>query len=149
MKWTRLAFGTVLVVVASLAVGCTGGGKGNVSGKVSLGDQPIPWGRITFASQVGKKMTFTSSIRNGSYEVKDVPAGKVKIAVESFPAKASSSSAPVHKMAKGFTPPKGEEPPPEVIGKYLPVPSKLASSETSGLEYTVTAGNQEHNIILK
>jgi hypothetical protein len=140
--------GCLIALVALLAIGC-GGGKGDVSGEVSFNGQPIPWGRITFLSQVGNRPAISGSIRNGRYTIKGCPAGPVKISVESIKAVARNPKAAPLGMAKGFRAPEGtEEPPPEAIGKHVWIPDKYGNAETSGLEYTVKRGEQEHPIPL-
>jgi hypothetical protein len=142
----RLAI-SLAALVALLASGC--GGKGEVSGQVTFKGEPIPWGRITFLSQEGNRPAISSSIRNGNYTIKGCPTGLVKISVESFKAVARDPRAGPQGMAKGFQAPQGtEEPPAEAIGKYLAIPQKYGNAETSGLEYTVTRGQQEHSIPL-
>jgi hypothetical protein len=134
-------------LTALVNVGC-GGGKGEVSGEVTYNGKPIPWGRITFVSQVGNRKAISSSIRNGAYQIKDCPAGPVKISVESFKAVARNAKVRPQGMAKGFKPPESEEPPPEAVGKHLAIPLKYGNSDSSGLEYTVRSGSQSHNIPL-
>src|SRR5687767_359656 len=91
-------------LLAGLVVGC-GASKGDISGKVTFEDKPIPWGRITFISQVGKKISKSSAIKAGRYEIKDFPAGAAQVSVESFEAKAKKTEMPKDGLLKGFTPP--------------------------------------------
>jgi hypothetical protein len=123
-------------------------GKGSVHGQVPLNGAPVPWGRITFVGETGDRVSKTSQIKNGRYEIKDIPTGPVKITVESFKAPALAPASATNPMVKGFGPPKGAEPPPEVAGKYLPIPPRYGSTDTSDLEYTVGRGNQEHDVPL-
>ncbi len=130
-----LSFAALLVLGV---VGC-GGGKADVTGKVTLNNQPIPWGRITFVSEAGNKPAISSPIRNGTFTIKDCPVGKAKISIESWEARAPNRNVP--ESMKGFKPPEGvDEPPPEVIGKYVPIASRYTSPDTSGLEYQVKRG---------
>jgi hypothetical protein len=137
-------------LVLTVLVRVLGGGKGTVTGEVTVDGKPLPWGRITFASQVGKKLVVSGRISNGKYTIKDCPAGPVKIGVESLKAYARNMKGAPKEMAKGFKAPQDDEaPPPEVVGKYTPIRTEYASPDSSGLEYTVKAGPQEHNIPLQ
>jgi hypothetical protein len=122
--------------------------RGTVHGKVTLNGAPVPWGRISFVGQAGAEVVKTSPIKNGSYEIKDCPSGPVKIAVESFQATARTAASATNPMVKGFAPPKGTQPPSEVVGKYLAIPPRYGSAETSGLGYAVRRGGQEHDVPL-
>jgi hypothetical protein len=127
--------------------GC-GGGKGDVSGTVTYNHQPIPWGRITFLCEGGRKPALSSSIRNGSYKISNCPVGLVQIGVESFPARARVTKDMPPQMLKSFQAAGTEEPPPEAIGKHLEIPSRYADPTQSELEYTVQRGVQNHDISL-
>ena len=152
MQWKSIrgavSFLAALLSLAAFGAAGCGGGKGEISGEVTFNGKPIPWGRITFLSQVGNKQAISSSIRNGAYTIKGCPAGPVKISVESFKAVAHDPKLGPQGMAKGFKRPEGEEPPPEAIGKTLPIPPRYGNTDTSGLEYTVRSGSQTHNIPL-
>jgi hypothetical protein len=129
-----------------LASGCAGG-KGDVIGKITFKDEAVPWGRVTFASEVGNQEVFTSYIINGKYRIQGCPPGPVKITVESRHAPTGLKS-PVPDMAKGFEQARTQEVPPEVAGKYLEIPTQYAVVGESGLTYTVTSGPQTHDIPL-
>jgi hypothetical protein len=137
-----------LLPLALLLAGC-GRGKGTVSGKVTLNGEPIPWGRITFLSQVGDKTPHSSRIVNGKYTINDCPAGPVKIAVESIEAKAVDTSKVPPKMLERSRQAGAVEPPAEVVGKHLPIPARYADPDKSGLDYTVESGSATHDIPLK
>jgi len=147
----QLVGGLVLLAVFFL-VGCGEGGKGDISGKVTYNGQPIPWGRVSFASEVGNKVTTTGQIVKGNYTVSNCPAGPAKIAVESFAAPTPSAKpSPMtkdmaSKMFPGGGPP--EPPPPDVVGKVVKIPAKYTDPGQSGLTYTVQRGPQTHDIAL-
>ena len=144
--------GTLLALpaLALLAAGC-GGGKGTVTGEVTYDGKPIPWGRITFLGQEGKKVPRSAWIINGQYTIKDCPTGPVKISVEPLEARAAPKD--VGKMAEMAKEHGHVDPPPEVIGKKLDIPrdviERYGNPETSGLEYTVESGDNTNNIELK
>jgi hypothetical protein len=141
-----------LLLAALLAVGC-GAGSGTVTGKVSYEGKPIPAGRVTFLD--GKGQTYSSPIGDdGGYSIPKVPAGEVKIAVDTG---APPPNIPAPAAVKGKT---GAPPgvPPEALkaydfeaqrAKYVKIPNKYKDPEKSGLTYTVTGGSQTHDIVLK
>lgn len=144
----RVAQGCLGLLVFALVSGC-GGGKGDVTGKVTFEGKPIPWGRITFVSKGGNQLAISSSIKNGEYKIVGCPAGLAKISVESFLARKSETEVK-NPLAKGFGPPKtADSPPPEAIGKHLEIPQILGNPESSGLEYTVKRGEQSFDFDLK
>ena len=130
--------GIALVLVA----GC-GGGKGNVSGKVTYEGKPLSFGTVQFMSPAGAVGTEIGE--DGSYSLSGVPVGMSKIAVtcqdpkfvEYMKALSASSRDP--KLPK----PKGN---PEDFNK---IPTKYGDFGLSGLTYEVKTGSQTHNIDLK
>jgi hypothetical protein len=126
------------------ASGC--GAKGDVSGQVKVNGEPLPSGRITFQVQEGKKEVLDSLIRNGSYEIPNVPTGEVKVKVESFqPRQADLSKVPKDlgiKRDQGD--PSAAEP-----GKYIPILPRYADFAKSGLSYVVTKGPQSKDFDLE
>jgi hypothetical protein len=137
----------LLPFVFALA-GC-GGGKGTVSGEVTYNGKPIPWGRITFVSQVGNQTVHSTPIIKGKYTIANCPVGLVKISIESIPAKAVDTSKIPPMMLERSKEAHRPEPPPDVIGQHLQIPLKYANPDMSGLEHTVEPGEKEHNIALK
>jgi hypothetical protein len=118
---------TCLAVVLCLALfaltGC--GGKGNVHGKVYFKDKPLSGGAVTFL--VNKKTVGKSQIlEDGSYDMRDVPAGEVTIVI--------IPGSPIGGKAKT---------PPEALPKEITDPDK--STE----KITITSGDQERDIRLK
>jgi hypothetical protein len=138
-------------VALSLFVGATGcGSKGTVTGKISYRDKPVPGGTIFFLTE--GKGTFESKIQpDGKYTVENVPAGTVKIYLETE----SIRPAPRPKMPK---PPKDQVPPgaednpvygAPAANRYVKIPDKYTSPEKSGLTLDVRGGNQDYDIPLK
>ena len=135
---TGLLFGFAIILIA----GC-GGGKGNVTGKVSYKGQPLPYGNVQFSTSGG---AFVSEIASdGSYSISGVPTGSAKITVNCQDPgyveymKALSSAGRDPKAPK----PKGK---PEDFDR---IPTKYNSFETSGLTYDVKSGNTTFDIDLK
>src|SRR5262249_30124242 len=118
-----------LVVMLALA-GC-GGGTGTLTGKVTLNDHPVGGGTVTFFSP-GKGNVVADIHEDGSYTAENLPAGDVKVAVETESAKPVTMSPranPGH-----LTPPTNAELPPGADssiyktqakkGKYVKIPDK-------------------------
>jgi hypothetical protein len=137
----------LLGLAALLPAGC-GWGTGDVTGTVTFNGEPVPWGRVTFLSQVGKKEARQARIINGRYTIKGCPGGPVKIGVESFkaPKAPPNLAGPMRERQQQMDP--ESVPPPELVGKYLEIPLRYADPTTSGLEYTVQRGSQDHDIPL-
>jgi hypothetical protein len=133
------------------ALGGCAGGKGDVSGQVLLKKEPLPSGRVTFFCQTGTKEVFSTEIAKGKYAISGIPVGPVKITVETFP---PAPAAPLPRKIPGGIPPdiKGLPepgaplPPPE---KFVAIPPRYGNLEQSGLAYTVSAGEQTHDITLQ
>jgi len=82
---------------------------------------------------------------DGSYQVEKVPVGEAKIAVTNRSLRAAAS------MPKGSAPPgkqSGSISPEEAKRRYVPIPTKYETPDTSGLTYAVKSGPQEHDIPL-
>jgi hypothetical protein len=117
----------VLGVALALALvtlsGCSKS-RGNVHGKVYYKGKPLSGCQIAFVAN--KKTVGTALTReDGSYEMKDVLTGEVVVTI-----------AP-----PAVGPPKKDKstPPPKL-------PPDLKDSEKSPEKYTVTTGDQEHDI---
>jgi len=126
--------------------GCGGGGVGGVSGEVKLRNgEALPYGDIAFLSQVGEKKVVNGKVQDGRYSVNDVPAGPVKITVQTSP-----PPKPAHLPAhiKPIEGPDGDGSQSTPAGKYRPIPQKYASPDSSGLTYEVKRGDQTHDITL-
>jgi hypothetical protein len=147
----RFAVLGVSLVLCLATTGC--GGNGSVSGKVSYKGEPLGGGSVLFVSTEGRGSASTEIGLDGKYSLNKVPAGPVKIAVETAstkPAKAPPGGMP--------TPPPGAMPKdvPSMYnqasqpkGNYIWIPENYADPEKSGLTYTVTGGPQTHEIDLK
>jgi hypothetical protein len=139
-----------LLAFLALAIAGCGGGKGHVSGQVKFKGELLPNGRVTFVCQAGTKEVFSSEIFNGAYTISGVPAGLVTVTVETFPP-APATTLPT-KIPGGIPPNiKGMPPPgspPPAPGKYVALPPRYGNVKESGLCYTVTTGQQQHDINL-
>jgi hypothetical protein len=154
---SRRGFGASgLGVLLILSAGC--GSKGTVSGKVTVNDQPVRRGTVTF---IASASTWASAVpigEDGSYTIVNAPSGPVKITVAS--AEPNPRLGGKFKDRKGPAQEEGntEDMPPSVRNRFNPgaagpagpsVPKKYNDRETSGLTYEVKPGKQEHDIQLK
>jgi hypothetical protein len=79
-RWTRLCgFVALAVLLVTSASGC-GGGKGNVSGEVTVGGKPLPMGIITFTPATGSAVS--AEIVDGKYNAVGVPVGTVNVSLD-------------------------------------------------------------------
>jgi hypothetical protein len=113
----------------------------NVSGKVTYRNATLGGGTVNMVSESDPTKTAQGAIDvNGNYTVKDAPVGRVIVTVETLSARQFD---PAH--TKGSAPAGAAIP----TMKYVPIPTAYNSPTKSGLRYTVTAGDQTHNIALK
>lgn len=132
---------SLLLVVA----GCGGPSVGDVSGTVKFKGAPIPNGRITFYSQVGRKEAQGGRIQDGEYSVAGIAVGPAQVSVETFGSAAADTGGKTPKDIdisgfKGMVPSTG--------GKKVDIPARYAQPNTSKLEYEVKSGKQTHNLDL-
>jgi hypothetical protein len=121
--------GSFLLVAA---LGC-GESVSTVSGEVKVNDKPLPDGIISFASQGKKKKVREGIIKDGKYSVSDVPVGDTIVTVKET--STMTAPAPAKGSSKTATPPK-----PTTL-----IPAKYGDPRTSGLTYTVQAGENVYN----
>jgi hypothetical protein len=121
------------VLVMLVVLGGCGFGRGpaarvgEVTGKVSFEKQPLAGGTVTFIGADGKEVKSAIG-RNGTYHIVGVSVGTARIGI------ISSTRAP-----KGLGGAKQ---------KFVVIPERYDSPETSGLSYNVKEGAQEHDIEL-
>ncbi len=117
-----------------------GGPQGEVSGKVLFKGKPLPGGMVTFMGPAG--MFGNSRIgEDGSYQL-TAPVGEVKITVDNrmLAVKEKPGEAALNPSTAPRDP---------IKGKYVRLPDKYYSAETSGLTYTVTKGSQSFDVNLQ
>jgi hypothetical protein len=169
-----IVFG-LLALLLPLEVGC-GGGKGAVSGSVTLDGQPLPIGNISFLPSKGPGAT--ARIEDGKYSVKGVPSGEMKVTVETESIKqemealatAAKSAGGMDKSAGGRMSPQMMAKMPEnakkqyeeqkqqagesagklkeLQAKYREVPAKYSDPKSSGLSTTVKSGQNSFDVQL-
>lgn len=134
----------LFLLFAFLTLGCDKSGKGGaneVTGKVTLGDQPVA-GDVVFVYADGKELA--TPIVDGKYTMPDAPTGPVKVFIR--PGLAASGKLVAPKggpEAGGGIPVAGGG-----SGGAAP-PQQYQSAATSGLTYEVKAGKQTYDIPLK
>jgi hypothetical protein len=159
-----LALGSSAILLLA-AMGC-GGGKGDVSGTVTLDGKPLPAGKIAFLASKGAAVS--ADIQNGQYTVAKVPTGNVKVTVEtaSIKTQADQMQAGIRQGGPKSVPPNT---PPEakahleaeikanaesaqkakdLLAQYRPIPEKYGKPDTSGLSTTVKAGDNKFDVSL-
>ena len=137
VPWQPAAF-----LVAWLAIGVVGCGRteqGQVSGKVTFGGQPIPFGSIAFSGPDGGMAS--GMIQNGNYLVAEAPLGEAKVAIQSLPTPPNMRAA----NPQGAASAPADSPNPA----HVVIPQRYSSPDESGLTCTVIAGEQTQNFELK
>jgi hypothetical protein len=152
---TSRAFLAVLALAVSFcAAGCSKP-NGTVTGKVYYKDKVVKGGNVIFAPATGP--TVTAEIgEDGSYTIEKVPAGPVKIAVDTTGYKPPMAGGPGMPPERRFNPypadakdkPNQVVDPAEKAKRYTALPEKYEDPKNSGKEYTVTSGKQDHDIKL-
>lgn len=138
-----------LLVLAALGVAGCGGGSGSVSGKVVFNGTTLKGGTISFIDSDDHGYNSPIS-EDGTYKIDKVPAGEVKVMVETKTVLAASK-VPTYKPPPGQTPP-GFTPPPdpeEAKKRYVAIPDKYQDPKTTDLKYTVKPGGQTYDPPLK
>jgi hypothetical protein len=149
------ALGTLLI----LSAGC--GSRGTVSGKVTMKDELLRHGMVTFATPDGTWSQTSGIGEDGRYTIERVPPGPVKISVFGGAVDRKRSKSKFKERMPTAEDVGDEDTPQKVRRKAKmgttgapppagpAVPKKYNDPETSELTYEVKSGPQEHNIELK
>ncbi len=141
--WLRGLAVAFTCLIALPLVGC-GESTGSVSGEVKLKGNPVAKGLISFAHPTSKRRVITGPIADGKYSVAGVPVGTCKIFIQPFgDFELPKDKDDKIKADKAKAKPKGKGKDDDTI------PAKYADPKTSGLEFTVTAGENTYNIELE
>jgi len=144
---SRAALGLLGLLAVS---GC--GGTGTVSGVVRFKDEPVRAGRVTFIAVKGQdkygESKSTAILDDGTYSIADVPSGDVRVTVETFLRRSAGKSSMPKDMGKGMAPenPEGFTAPAE---KYVKLPERYGSVESTDLIFKVVSGPQTINLDMK
>ena len=128
------------MMLLSITSGCDSGPTtGDISGKVTIDGEPLPYGTIAFLAEDGASGSGT--IENGRYQATEVPVGDYKVVVQSMQvppmmsAPGETSSAPKEGGRSSL--------------RYIPIPAKYADAKQSDLTVTIAEGVQMHDFELK
>jgi hypothetical protein len=151
-RFRRVGVGGLCLCGILLAAGC-GGGKGVVSGKVSYQGKVVRAGMVSFIPEGGGVMSSPIE-EDGSYTIRNVPVGNVKITVETEsarpPALQSGPGGEAPEFMRKYVREKNPEAAsPERAKRFVPIPSQYSDAGKSNLTYVVKSGKQEYDIDLK
>jgi hypothetical protein len=139
----------LLIVAFTLApLGC-GAGKASLSGKVLFKGRPVTQGSVSVYSETG---AFASADiqPDGSYSIPECPTGKLKIAVSSPDPQEIAAQAATAKASGRLAPNAPEPPAPKAPAtSWFSLDPRYANPDDSGLTVDVSAGDNEHDIILE
>ena len=132
-----------LALLACSAKEVTHKTSGNsMTGIVKYGNDQVMFGLVIV--NAGLQQSQGSIREDGTYLIENVPIGEVLIAVNTDAGKGEYMSKT---MGQAYTGPQGKGKG-KVDVKFIDVPKKYADKATSGLKYTVVAGENNHNIII-
>ena len=127
-------------VVACCLVGC---GNANMSGKVTFDKKPVVFGTIQVIGP--DRMPRQATIApDGSYSIKDIPPGDVKVGVTSVDPKSLGKKI----LRREGVDPK-LDPNFEKIQGWFPIPDTVGDANTSGLTFKLSRGDNPIDIELK
>ena len=126
-----------------LFVGC-GNPIGGVTGLVNYGGKPLPEGRITFLCDGGKRPAVSAEVSSGRCAVADLPAGRARVMVETFPPPSATSKH----AAPGGLPTLDVPDDPPSHGMYVRIPERYKRPDASGLSIDIRPGHQVHDFDL-
>jgi hypothetical protein len=148
----------------ALLLGCCGcgPGKGTLTGQVLFNNTPLPGGWVTFRPADPRANSVSAELdEKGHYSVV-LPAGEVKVSIDNrnlqertpvggglppnLPLKDDVRKALTGGNPTPSPPKEGNAPKPS--GRYVPIPARYYTVESSGLRFTVARGGQKHDIEL-
>jgi hypothetical protein len=162
-RWCGRAIGFVALLLLPVAAGC-GPGEGKVTGQVLYDGKPLPGGRVTFMPEGAANPVTVTLDEQGKYEAV-LPTGEVKVSVDNraleprpalptgippgIPGGAAAKLAEARQKSPQQT--SGTVDPGmhgRIPGKYVAIPKKYYDYTKSEIKFTVTRGDQAHNIEL-
>lgn len=148
-----------------LLLPCMGGcgtSQVKVSGQVRYNGTPLPGGLVTFQPADGKHHPVVVALdEQGNFEA-TLPVGEIHASVDNrelapvpvLPAERPALSPAVQEALRKAKPPSDSPPeeasskPTKQRGKYVPIPPKYYSVDSSPLQFTVEPGESTHNLEL-
>jgi hypothetical protein len=152
--------GLTALVLLMLAAGCGGPAPGRVTGRVLLDGKPVLGGVLTFVPADFKGPGASATVdESGGYTV-ELPPGDVLVSFDNH-SLAPPPPRQLPPLPKGMSPeiaaklggrspgqPAPPADPPARSGRYVKVPDRYFTAETANLKFTVTPGDQQHDIEL-
>lgn len=130
----------VALLAVLLIVGC-GGGPASVAGKVTSGGKPVVRGSVVFLTAANQAVS--AEIQpDGSYQISEMPAGPVKVAVSS-PEQPGASNEKGGRVMPGARREKASAGP---TTGWFPIPGKYSDPDNSGLNTTLNPGANIYDI---
>lgn len=126
------------VTLALLACAGCGAKSGDIAGQVLFRGEPLPAGKISFFCEGGNQPVISHDITAGAYSIPKAPVGNARVTVVTFQIKqdpvpgAIPSPVPTDVSAGA-------------AGPFVAIPDRYRMPDTSGLTYTITAGQQTKN----
>ena len=145
----RLRHVTQVMLMISLAVlptACSSGTPtGKVQGRVTYKGIPLPEGIVLFLAEDGRQDIGSISL-DGTYVVERAPVGVNQVSVQTSPPLPPAGPA----MRRANEPEKKGVPTGNKgLVKSVPIPSRYANTDTSGLTFAVHEGSNKFDIELK
>ncbi len=128
----------LLLWLTGCHAGCTK--TGTITGKVYYGGQVLTSGEVLFVAVDGTQRGGPIAT-DGTYRISKVPVGRARIAI-------ITDSSVSEGLRNPATLPPGGVRPANKATKSVEIPAHYHKPESSGLEYNVEGGTQEHNIDL-
>jgi hypothetical protein len=147
-----------LPALLAVAAGCGGPGEGEVSGRVTYRNKPVPGGLVTFTPASGRANPVTVELdKDGNFPAVTLPGGEVHVSIDNrelapaeelgdvTPNIPLSSEARKNLGVKKKKPAGAEKKkrPAKRSSRYVAIPEKYHKAETSGLTFTVKGGAQQ------
>jgi hypothetical protein len=162
-RWAGAAGYLGLALLLPGLFGC-GGGEGKVSGQVLFNGEPLPGGRVTFRPANPRENSVSADLDEQGNYTAVLPVGEVQVCIdnrelEERPALGGTLGANLplseevrKKLGRGQAPPaapkSAEVGPKKSPARYVAIPSRYYTVEESGLQFTVSRGDQKHDIEL-
>jgi hypothetical protein len=145
-----------MLALLGTVAGCGNGppGNGKVSGRVLLDNAPLPGGKVTFRSVDGRANLVTVELNEtGAFSV-NLPAGEVMVTVDNRDLEPKAPAGPLRfagpvQAIRNKAPQALPAPPKVGPGRYVKIPERYYSLESSELSFTVSPGEQTHDIPLE
>jgi len=146
--WRLVGLGLFVALTPGM-IGC-GASTATVSGVVKYKDTSLKGGTVKFQTSDKKWAQDVPIGTDGTYTFHKVPVGPIQVAVVTSTLKPSAASARGRGRPPGDSPAAKDNPiyDPGAGDRYVAIPLKYEDYGKSGLEFEVTKGKMEHDIIL-